>query len=80
MTTIGAMPKKKPQKDEGSKAPADARQRKMYEVRQPFIGPLQQLMVRLGNKDLTECINQLVREGLERHHLWPPKPDPESPA
>jgi len=47
--------------------------RNMTNVREPFIGPLEVLKERRGFRTLTDLINQLIREGLEREHLWPPE-------
>jgi hypothetical protein len=64
MTKTATMAKKK--------APADMhRPRKMTAIRGHFVEPAERLRERLGMKDLTELVNQALREKLEREGLWP---------
>lgn len=46
---------------------------KMFRLRKPFIVPMQSLSARLGVPDITQIVNDAVREKLEREGLWPDK-------
>lgn len=54
------------------KKPTAADKRKYIEVRPAFIPGLLEVAAQLGADD-TEALNTLVREGLEKRGLWPPR-------
>lgn len=80
VTNEPTMPKKKPDADPkptptppAAKDSVDLhRPRKMTAVREQFIAGVTELADRLGT-DVTEIVNQAIREKLEREGLWPSK-------
>ena len=63
----------RPKKNTASTSGKHKTPRNMVNIRQQFLDPLEVLKVRLGFENMTELVNQLVREGLERNQLWPVK-------
>ena len=68
--STNALMSDKPKKTKGQK-PKDVRARKMVAIREQFHEPASKLGEELGCKDLTELINLILRERLEKHGLWP---------
>lgn len=79
LTTVADMGKRK-SNGESAKRADQHRPRKMTAVRGHFIEPAMELVHRLGMADLTELVNQALREKLEREGLWPWKPGGKTPA
>jgi len=55
-------------------SPEPSGDNRKFKVRKQLLGPLDALAERKAT-DVTELVNQAVRELLEREGLWPPKPE-----